>query len=263
MLAGAACVHLTPAQAGFAYLFPVWCGALPAWLLLRGEGLGPGARRLSLRDRRSIRSYGWRSLASFSGLAVNRSADQMVLGLLLPAASLGLYSVAAAASSPLPTLVASLGMVGLPTVAALDGTAKAAATWRALGRAACLLGLISPVVALLLPRLIPLLYGVRYTGAVMPAELLLAGSVFAALTTVADDLLRAHGYPGFVSLTQGVGGVVTVVGTLLLARRSLGAVAMASSAGFAVAFGLAVLRLWLLTTRSRGQVGARSGRARA
>jgi O-antigen/teichoic acid export membrane protein len=251
MLSVAMAVHLTPAEAGAAYLIPAWCSAGLAWVWLRRASAGAGSRPLSQRDRRSIRSYGWRSLASFSGLALNRSADQLVLGLLVPLGSLGLYSVAAAASSPLPTLVASLGMVGLPTVSALTGDAKARATWQPLRRAAWLLVLVSPAVAILLPRLIPLVYGVHYSDAVLPAELLLVGAVFTALTAVADDLLRAHGHPGFVSFTQAAGGVVTVIGTLFFARHSLAGVALASSAGFLVAFALALFRLRTATRRAR------------
>jgi O-antigen/teichoic acid export membrane protein len=243
MLGATVTVRLTPAEAGAAYLIPAWCSASVAWTWLRRAGRGGGARRLSHHDRRSIRSYGWRSLASFSGLALNRSADQLVLGLVVPAGSLGLYSVAAAASTPLPSLVASLGMVGLPTISALTGPAKATATWKALWRGACILALVAPLVALILPRAIPLVYGAHYASAVVPAELLLAGAVFTALTSVADDLLRAHGHPGFVSLSQGAGGAVTIIGALLLARRSLAAVALISSAGFAVAFVLALIRL--------------------
>lgn len=243
MLGATVTIRLTPAEAGAAYLLPTWISAGVAWAWLRQAGRGNGARRLSYRDRRSIRSYGWRSLASFSGLALNRSADQLVLGLVVPVGSLGLYSVAAAASTPLPSLVASLGMVGLPTISALTGPAKARATWKALWRGACILALVAPLVALILPRAIPLVYGADYASAVVPAELLLAGAVFTALTSVADDLLRAHGHPGFVSLSQGAGGAVTIVGTVLLGRRSLADVALVSSMGFAVALALALIRL--------------------
>jgi O-antigen/teichoic acid export membrane protein len=243
MLGAAVAVRLTPAEAGAAYLIPAWFSAAVAWVWLRRACRGNGARRLSHRDRRSIRSYGWRSLASFSGLALNRSADQLVLGLVVPVGSLGLYSVAAAASTPLPALVASLGMVGLPTISALTGPAKAEATRKALWRGACILALAAPLVALILPRVIPLIYGAHYASAVVPAELLLVGAVFAALTSVADDLLRAHGHPGFVSLSQGVGGAVTIIGTILLARRSLTDVALVSSIGFVVAFVVALTRL--------------------
>lgn len=249
MLGGAASVHLTPPEAGAAYLIPAWCGAALAWVWLHEESRGDSTQALSHRDRQSIRSYGWRSLASFSGLALNRSADQLVLGLLVPVASLGLYSVAAAASTPLPALVASLGMVGLPTVTALTGKAKATATWKALWRAASILALVSPLVALVLPRAIPLIYGAHYSSAVIPAELLLVGAVFTALTSVADDLLRAYGNPGFVSFTQGAGGAVTIIGTVLLAKRSLADVAVISSIGFVLAFVLAVIRLWVANHR--------------
>jgi O-antigen/teichoic acid export membrane protein len=251
MFGGAVMVRLTPGEAAAAYLVPTWCVAVPAFIWLRQVAEGEPAQPLSVRKCRSMRSYGWRSLASFSGLALNRSADQLALGLLVPASSLGLYSVAASASSPLASIVSSFGMVGLPTVTALTGRAKAKATWGTMWRAVGLLAVITPGLAALIPVAIPLAYGARYSTAVEPAELLLLGTVFAALASVTDDLLRAHGYPGFVSITQGAGGAVTIIGTLLLAGRPLNAVAVVSSIGFVLAFGLALIRLWAATRRVR------------
>jgi O-antigen/teichoic acid export membrane protein len=264
MLAIAFMVHLTPAEAGLAYLVPTWCSAALGWSWLRGGGRPGDTRPLSRPERHAIRWYGWRSVASLTGLTINRSADQLILGLFVPVGSLGLYMVAASASSPLPYVVASLGMVGLPTVAALPDQAKATATWKALGRATYLLAILAPACAALIPLAVPAAYGRHYSAAVIPAELLLIGAVFTALTAVADDLLRAHGNPGFVSITQGAGGAVTIVGTLLLARRSLTEVALVSSLGFAVAFVLALIRLWVATRRTSntGATSATAGRHR-
>jgi O-antigen/teichoic acid export membrane protein len=252
MLAGAVAVRLTPVEAGAAYVIPMWCSALVAGKWLHGVWrTSPPAPPLSPRERRSVLSYGWRSVASLSGLTLNSNADQLTLGLLVPAGSLGIYSAAAAASSPLPSFVASFGMVGLPTIAALTGAAKGAATWRAMLRAMRTLALVSPALALLLPWAIPFAYGAAYRAAVVPAEFLLLGTVFSALAVVADDLLRAHGNPGFVSISQGAGGAVTVLGTLLLDGHPLSAVAAASSLGYALAFGLALLRLRAVTPAGR------------
>jgi O-antigen/teichoic acid export membrane protein len=251
MIAGAVAVRLTPAEAGAAYLLPTCCSAVVAGTWLRRAGGEDPDGPLSLRERRSMWSYGWRSLASFSGLTFNRSADQLALALLVPVSSLGVYSVAVAASSPLPALVASLGMVGLPTVAALSGQEKSIATWQILRRAAFLLVFISPALAALLPWAIPFVYGAKYATAVVPAEFLLIGTVFTALAVVADDLLRAHGHPGFVSISQGAGGVVTIIGTVLLAGRPLGAVALISSLGYVLAFALAFVRISGATRRAR------------
>ena len=247
IVASALALRLTPAEAGAAYLVPTWSSAVIAYIWLRRAGNRVPAEPLSARERRSIWSYGWRSVASLSSLMLNSSADQLTLALLAPAGSLGLYSVGAAASSPLPALIASFGMVGLPTVAPLAGQVKATATWRILRRAACLLALTAPPLAALLPWGLSWVYGPRYSAAVIPAELLLVGAVFAALTTVTDDLLRAHGLPGFVSITQGAGGALTVIGVLLVGGRPLGAVALVSSLGFMVAFALAITRLYAAT----------------
>jgi O-antigen/teichoic acid export membrane protein len=251
IIAIAIAVRLTPAEAGAAYLLPIWCSAFLAWAWLRRPTKRPLSLSLTSSERHSLWSYGWRSLASFSGLTLNRSADQLALGLLVPVGTLGLYSVAVAASSPLPSLVASFGMVGLPTVTALRGRAKARATWTTLRRAVYLLVILSPPLAIVLPRAIPLVYGTQYATAIVPAEVLLVGAVFAALASVADDLLRAHGYPGFVSLSQGAGGIVTLIGTMLLGGHPLLAVALVSALGYLISFVLALVRLTIATQQLR------------
>ena len=251
MLLGALALHLTPAEAGAAYLIPTWCGAVLAVVWLHRATRGVTGAPLSRRELRSVRSYGWRSVASLSGGLINTSADQYTLGFLVPTSSLGLYSAGASAVAPMPTLIASLGMVGLPTVTALTGQAKADSTWRTLRRAACLLAVLAPPCAAALPWAIPWVYGARYADAVVPAEILLVGACFAALTTAVDALLRAYGLPGFVSITQGAGGVVTIAGVMLVGGHPLGVVALASSLGFVVTFALAFARLWTATRHSR------------
>jgi O-antigen/teichoic acid export membrane protein len=246
-------VHLTPTEAGATYLIPTVGTSIIAAVWLRRATGDRATNRLSRHERHAIWSYGWRSLASFSGLALNRNADQIVLGLVVPVSSLGLYTAASAASSPLPSLVSSLGIVGLPRVTALTGKEKSDATWRITRRGVYSLVLISPVLAALLPWAIPFVYGPRYASAVLPGECLLAGTVFAALATITDDLLRAHGHPGFVSITQGVGGIVTIVGAVLLGGHPLSAVAIVSSLGFFAALVLALVRLAVATRRQASE----------
>ncbi len=251
MVVSAATLRLTPTEAGAAYIAPTWASAALAFFWLKRARDKSPTRALSRRERRSLWSYGIRSLGSFSGLTLNSSGDQLVLGLVVPTGFLGLYSVASAASSPLSTLVSSHGIVGLPKVASLTGRAKAKATWRTLGRAATLTAVVAPVLAIMLPWAIPLVYGVQYSAAVIPAEFLLVGATFAALTAVADDLLRAHGRPGFVCITQSTGAAVTIIGTVLVGGRPLAVVAMISSLGFSAAFALALMRLTVATRRTR------------
>jgi O-antigen/teichoic acid export membrane protein len=258
-------VQLTPAEAGAAYVAPIWVSAAIGYRLLHKNCGSRDTAALTKGERHAIFSYARRNFASISSLSLNSNADQMIIGMFVPLGALGLYSVASSASSPLPSFVTSISMVGLPTVAALSGRAKVKATWRTLRRAMLPLAVIAPVCAVALPWVIPTLYGKHFSAAVLPAELLLIGTVFAALTVVTDDMLRAHGYPGFVSVTQGAGAAVTAVGALVAARRSLDAVAVASSLGYAVAFILAITRLRAITWPiSHPQVaGDKRGRHRA
>jgi O-antigen/teichoic acid export membrane protein len=260
ILVGTLTLRLTPAEAGAAYLIPTWCSAVLAGIWLHRASHAAHDTPLAPRELRRVWSYGWRSLGNLSGLLLNNSADQYTLGFIGSASSLGLYSAGASAAAPIPSLIASLGMVGLPTVIALTGQARVRATWRTLRRAAWLLAVLAVPSAALLPWAIPWAYGARYAAAVRPAELLLLGACFAALTTVVDALLRAYGLPGFVSITQGAGGVLTITGTLLVGGHPLAAVALVSSVGFAVSFALALARLWAATRRPRRKLTAAIGR---
>lgn len=263
MAAFGVAARLTPAEAGAAYLVPAWCAAVLALYWFRQAGRATGRKTfkpLSRDEIRVIRSYGWRNAVSLSSMILNANADQLVVALLVPVSFLGIYNVASSASSPLPSLVTSLGMVGLPTVAALRGSAKATATRKAIRRAILTMAVVAPACAAVLPWLLPTLYGREYTAAVVLSELLLAGIVFSALTSVVDDLLRAHECPGFVSISQGAGVVITAIGALIFARRSLELVAVTSSAGYAVTFIIAAIRL---RVAMRNETAAPAGRHRA
>jgi O-antigen/teichoic acid export membrane protein len=243
MSSEAALLHLTAAEAGATYVFPALAGAIVGYRWLRQACGGGSGDPLSALERRAAWSYGLRSLASFSGLTLNLSGDQLALGLLLPTRALGLYSVGSSASTPLASVVGSYGLVGLPTVARLTGDQKDRVPWQKLRRATFLAVLMAPALAIALPWAIPFVYGPSYRAAVVPGELLLLGAVFAALTAVTDNLLRAHDIPGFVSVGQGCGAAVTIIGAVLVAHRSLAAVALLSTVGFAVACALSLLRL--------------------
>jgi O-antigen/teichoic acid export membrane protein len=251
MLISATAVHLTPAEAGANYIAPSVASAIVAFWWLRPASAAGTALPLSIPERRAAWSYALRSLASFSGVTLNLGGDQLILGLLLPTRALGLYSVAGSASTPLVSMMASYGMVGLPTVASLTGPAKGHVTWKTLRRAALMGILAAPVVAVALPWLLPHIYGRSYQTAVKPAEILLIGACFAGIAAVADDLLRAHDHPGFVSISQGLGAAVTITGAILVANRSLGAVALLSAVGSLSALLLAVAKL-RSATRSPG-----------
>ncbi len=245
-------LHLTTAEAVGAYVAPTWCSAVVAAIWIRQGGRRTPTPPLSKLERRLLWSYGWRSLANLLGQNLNFSSDQITLGLIAPAGIVGIYSVGAAACSPLLSLVSSFGMVALPAVTSLVGPTKARVTWRTVRRAAFLLALVAPPLAVLLPWGIPRLYGAAYSPAVAPAELLLLGAAFASLTKVIDDLLSAHGIPGFGSVTQGVGAAVTVIGIVLLHAHPLPLVALISSFGFILSFSLSFTRLWITTRKHSG-----------
>lgn len=250
MIALAFSLRLTPTEAGAAYLIPTWAAAGLGYRWLRKDQGTTDQRPLTASERRTVLSYAWRSMGSYSTLNLNANADQLIVGLLGSISSLGIYNVAASASSPLPSLITSIGVVGLPTVARMTGQARTIATWAVLRQTAYPVAMLTPAFAALLPWLIPLFYGGHYRSAILPAELLLIGAVFSALASVTDDLLRANGHPGFSSFSQGAGAAITAIGAAVFAQRSIADVAIISTIGYATAFALALIRLRIITSRT-------------
>lgn len=234
-------VRLSVVAAVAAYAGSVACAAgLGLWWMAR---IPTAPKILASEHRRELWSYARRSLFSLSGLSLNSSADQMILGLIATPTVLGVYSVAASTSAPLVVAVAALGMAGLPQVARLENFQKVAATWAMVRRSILVAGVLGPIAAMAIPVILPVVYGKGYSEAIGPAEILLVGGVFAGICTVADDLLRAYGKPGSVGTTQLLGGIVTGVGTFLFGGTALLWVSVASTAGYAAATSLSMLRL--------------------
>jgi len=83
--------------------------------------------------------------------------------------------------------------------------------------------LVSSTGALLLalgsPFLLPLLFGVEFSDAVLPAIILLVAIVILGFNYVLSDGLRGMGHPGSTSIAEFTGTVVTIAGLVVLLPR--------------------------------------------
>ncbi|MCA9334673.1 polysaccharide biosynthesis C-terminal domain-containing protein, partial [Candidatus Saccharibacteria bacterium] len=71
------------------------------------------------------------------------------------------------------------------------------------------------LLALVSPLLLPLLFGIEFRDAVLPAIILLIAIVILGFNYVLSDGLRGLGYPGTTSIAELAGAMTTVIGLVL------------------------------------------------
>ena len=185
------------------------------------------------------------------------SLDQLYVGLVISSAALGLYVVAAAFMN-LPRLMAqSIAMVAYPRVANLESTTE---RWRMAGRyIAATAGLCTVVVGallLLIPTLLPLLFGSAYDGAVPVARILLVASLIQSIRWIIAAVARGADVPGSGSRAEVASWIVLVPALILFGRDNPEGVALS----MVVAYGASLLVLAGLVARAaRRQLELASG----
>jgi len=219
----------------------------------RRAGLAPG--RMNAALIRPLATYGVAQIAALTPAALNADLDQLVLSQTVPPADLGRYAIAVSLSSlPIP-LVAAIGNVVFPRLAAQRSVTGAT---RQMQRIA-ILGSVGLAVAMLLPLavaafwLVPVIFGAGYRGAVPLLWILTPGAVFLSCGQVTGDLLRGRNHPSVVAWAQGLAVIFTVV--LLIALLPLVGVAgaaIASTTAYGFALGAMLRSLWRLPRHARG-----------
>lgn len=201
-----------------------------------------------LRDAAPLKpllSYGVRALPGTTSMLVNNRFDQLLIAPLVDLHALGLYAVAAGTSF-LPTVPAnSVASASFSAITHDSHLGRQAVASTAIRRGLLVSAVVAAGLAALAPLVVPLVYGSDFRGAVLPTVLLLAGSVPWGGQIVARQCGNALGYPGFGSVGEVAGLVVTVAG-LAAAVPFLGILgaALVSLAAYVVRFAttLALLR---------------------
>lgn len=172
--------------------------------------------------------------------------DQIVVGLALSPAALGLYVVAAAFTNLTRLFIPqSLGMVAYPHVASAPDPMHARKTvWRFFFVALIVSVLIVGVLEGIIGWLIPILFGDEFSRAVPLARILLIGSVFLGLRRVLTDGTRGAGHPGLGTLAEGCTAALAVPALLIGLNHGVQGVAWALTVcyglGLAIMIGLAI-----------------------
>jgi O-antigen/teichoic acid export membrane protein len=219
----------------------------------RRNALAPGHGRKELV--RPLAAYGIAQIAALTPATLNAQLDQLVLSQTVASADLGRYAVAVSLTSvPIP-LVAAIGNVAFPRLAAQRGVTNATKRMQhqaIIASAGIAAAMLVPL-ALTAFWLIPFLFGPAYRGAVPLLWILTPGAIFLACGQVTGDLLRGRNHPSVVAWAQGLAAVFTVV--LLLALLPIVGVygaAIASTAAYGVALAAMLRSLRRLPRHARG-----------
>lgn len=190
--------------------------------------------------REEIVKFGLRGVIGSVSPIDDVRVDQLLVGLILDARALGLY-VAAVAFCNLPRFVAqSIGSVSFPRIAAARDSVLAwglVGHYLKLGLAA--IGITVGALVLVVPSLLPFMFGDEFADAVPLGRILLLSAFFLALHRLLTELARGLGHPGYGSITEAVNALVFLVCAFLIFDPiSAKGVAWAVLAGGVVCSGL-------------------------
>ena len=213
----------------------------------RLTGLAPGRARARLV--RPLMVYGAAQIAGATPALLNTQLDQLVLSQTVRAADLGRYAIAVTLTSlPIP-LVAAIGNVAFPRLAAqatVTGTTYRLQRLAVLGSAGLAAAMLVPL-TLTSYWLVPLVFGPAYRGAVPLLWILTPGALFLSCGQVVGDLLRGRKKPIIVARAQGFAAVFTVILLLaLLPFVGVAGAAIASTVAYGISLAVMLCCLWRL-----------------
>jgi O-antigen/teichoic acid export membrane protein len=211
----------------FAYCISFLIG----YWLLHGEGL---ARfRWNQVACRRILAFGSRSQLGNITNYVNRSADQLVLSLLVPPRDLGLYAVAVTVSGAVAFLPQAAGMVTLASGSNSDGDEAARIVARNFRFSLAWLVVACAALFVAAGPLIRVAFGPAFAGSTLACRILLPGMVAVGLNQVLYDGARSFGHPELPSYSEGAAMLITLLGLyLFLPKYGFVGAAIASTSAY-------------------------------
>ncbi len=210
-------------------------------ILVRRHGIAMPRMALA---RRTL-WYGAKAHSTNVSFLLNARLDLLILPAFVPAATVGLYSVATNVSWIVFALAGSVAAIVLP-VAARQGAAGGAGGAAVIARSVRATLLVALALAVLLGAaagpLVHVVFGASFDGSVGALRLLLPGSVLYAVALVLVSGLYAANRPFTAACVQGTGLVITVAGLLIFLRSGgIEAAAAVSTAAYATVFACALV----------------------
>ncbi len=211
-------VHrLTPFNATLAYLVPGVFTSLAMAVYLFGKFAFTLAD--FKRSTRRLVGYGVKIYGSDVLGTFGQQIDQFLVVGLLAAADLGVYTIALQASRVLNIFQTSLGTVLLPKIAGLPTHQVVTMVTRVARLTTALTAISGVALIVVMPFLLPGVYGHDFHKAVSISQILVIESVLASATGVLIQTFTATNRPGMATILQMVGLSFAVPLMLLLIPR--------------------------------------------
>ena len=223
-------------------------------LLRRGFFAGWG--RPSVMMAKRIVTFGARGQLGNMLWLMNLRFDFVLLGALAGPAVLGIYAVASKFAELMRLVPTAINYVLYPRFARLGPEQATAEARRLLPRATALTLVMAPFLAVATYVALPILYGVAFRGAVLPAEVITIGLSIEGAAAVASAYLLGCGRPGLNSVGMGVGATITVTMDIILIPRYG---AMGGAITSAVTYLTTTVMLTLMGRRVARQIGPADG----
>jgi len=155
--------------------------------------------------------YGAKTYASSLMAQANLRLDQLIMTIVVSPTQLGIYVVAVAFAGMLNPVYGAVATVVLPRVTQspsrlLGGKVAIRHLWLMFFGSVPL----TIVLCVMMPMLLPLLFGSDYQLSVLPAQVLVIAAFFQGCVTILGNSLRGLGSPGKTAISEGTGLVVTI-----------------------------------------------------
>ncbi|MGH2534739.1 MAG: lipopolysaccharide biosynthesis protein [Thermomicrobiales bacterium] len=179
-----------------------------------------GQEPVTIPPRADLFRFGAKGFVGSASPLETFRLDQAVVGLFLSPAALGLY-VASLAFTNLPRFVAgSVGTVAFPYIASQpDDRLARRSMWRFFWATVGCSLLIAAVLMAAARELVPLLFGAEFRDAVVPAQILLAGSVVGGARRILGEGLRGMGNPTAITVAEVASWIWLVPALVVLTPR--------------------------------------------
>ncbi|MCC6146839.1 MAG: oligosaccharide flippase family protein [Anaerolineaceae bacterium] len=191
---------------------------IPAWLLAKKHLTQPFS--VNTQNFRPMLAYGLPAALSLLPQTLNLRMDQILMAAFLNPAYLGQYVVAVAWSTAASPILNAVGPVLFPSLSALaDTTKKAKMLKTVISQYIILVIIVTFIILLATPAMIPLLFGEQFQQAVTPAIILVFANAILSLNTLFGDALKGMGLTGKVLTADLIGLVTTTILLLTLVPR--------------------------------------------
>jgi O-antigen/teichoic acid export membrane protein len=161
---------------------------------------------------RQLLSFGAKVHPGFLLQLINARADQILIGVLLPPSSLGIYVVAMSLVMGVLELSRSVSLVAYPRIAGLETADVLRSAGRYLRLTIGGVGIAAVVLWLVAYDVVVLLFGVEFAEAATILRILLAGIVPHATREVFMAIFKAQGRPALIGKAELVSMAVAVLG---------------------------------------------------